>query len=37
MPLRRLSRLQGRSSWRKVPIWKDVSTEYFMSYRWSVS
>lgn len=22
--------------WRKVPIWKDVSSESFMSYRWSV-
>lgn len=23
--------------WRKVPIWKDVSMETFMSYRWTVS
>lgn len=27
----------GEEFWRKVPIWKDVSTESFMSYRWSVS
>lgn len=27
----------GEEFWRKVPLWKDVSTESFMSYRWSVS
>ena len=28
--------LGGDEFWRKVPIWKDVSVESFMSYRWSV-
>ena len=23
--------------WRKIPMWKDVSAEQFMSYSWSVS
>lgn len=23
--------------WRKIPMWKDVSKEQFMSYQWSVS
>lgn len=27
----------GEEFWREVPIWKDVSTESFMSYRWSAS
>lgn len=27
----------GDKFWRKLPIWKDVSTESFISYRWSVS
>lgn len=28
--------LTGDEFWRKVPIWKDVSVETFMSYRWTV-
>lgn len=28
--------LSGDEFWRKVPIWKDVSLETFISYRWTV-
>ena len=27
----------GEEFWRKISMWEDVSTESFMSYRWSVS
>lgn len=32
----RVGDLSGDEFWRKVPVWKDVKLETFISYRWTV-